>query len=87
MTPSQVDAKATTALHDGSLKELNKYQTETYYDLDKAIINNDANAVNDAAKQLANLNLKDSYRAMQTENLLKKANNNDLATKVADANK
>ena len=87
MTPSQVDAKATTALHDGSLKELNKYQTETYYDLDKAIINNDANAVNDAAKQLANLNLKDSYRAMQTENLLKKANNNDLATKVVDANK
>lgn len=87
MTPSQVDAKATTALHDGSLKELNKYQTETYYDLDKAIINNDANAVNDAAKQLANLNLKDSYRAMQTENLLRRANNNDLATKVADANK
>lgn len=87
MTPSEVDAKATTALHDGSLKELKKYQTETYYDLDKAIINNDANTVNDAAKKLANLDLKDSYRASQTENLLKKANNNDLATKVADANK
>lgn len=87
LTPSEVNDKATTALHEVNAKQLAKYQTETYYDLDKAIIAKDANAANQAVQKLANLDLHDSYRATQTETLLKQANNNDLAQKVADANK
>ncbi|WP_295730210.1 hypothetical protein [uncultured Limosilactobacillus sp.] len=88
--PSQaeVDKKALTALHANDSNALNKLQTETYYQLDKAIIDNNADAANAAVSAMGdNLKMNDRYRSTQAENLLKNAHNDDLANKVADANK
>lgn len=78
--------KALVALHSNNLDELNKYSTEEFYDLDKAIINNDADGVENAVRKMNNLNLKDKYRATQTESLLEKGGHTDLAEKVSQAN-
>lgn len=88
--PSQteIDKKALTALHSNNSNALNKLQSETYYQLDKAIIDNNADAVNAAVSAMGdNLKMNDRYRASQAESLLKSAHNDDLANKVADANK
>lgn len=85
--PTDTAAKATTALHANDQKQLDRYSSEPYYDLDKAIIGNDDKAVDTAAQKLASYDLHDSYRATQTVNLLNKAGNHDLANKIADANK
>lgn len=85
---SEVNRKALMALHENSKSKLNQYSGEKYYDLDKAIIDNDATATNEAVKALGNdLNLQDHYRAAQAQTLLQKAGNSSLATKVGDANK
>ncbi len=88
LSQNEANKKALVALHENSDKKLDKYNNEKYYNLDKAIIANDANAANDAVKALGNdLNLQDHYRAVQTQNLLQKAGNSELANKVSDANK
>ncbi|MCH5383754.1 hypothetical protein [Limosilactobacillus fermentum] len=85
---SEVLQKATEALHANNLTELEKYPSEKYYALDKAIIQNNASAANATVQALGNdLAMGDRYRASQAESLLKTANNQDLANKVADANK
>lgn len=78
--------QAVNALHANDLTELDKHSAESYYDLDKALIKNDPQEVITAVNKLNNLDLHDHYRAVQTMYLLKKANNNLLATKVAQAN-
>lgn len=88
--PSQadIDRAALVALHSNNQAKLDKYQNESYYQLDKAIINNDANAANSAVQAMGdNLGMHDRYRAAQAQSLLKTAGNDDLATKVGDANK
>lgn len=88
LSQNEANKKALVALHENSDKKLDKYNNEKYYNLDKAIIANDANAANNAVKALGNdLNLQDHYRAVQTQNLLQKAGNSELANKVSDANK
>lgn len=85
---SEVLQKATEALHANNLTELEKYPSEKYYALDKAIIQNNASAANAAVQAMGNdLAMGDRYRASQAESLLKTVNNQDLANKVADANK
>ena len=70
------------------MTELEKYPSEKYYALDKAIIQNNASAANAAVQAMGNdLAMGDRYRASQAESLLKTMNNQDLANKVADANK
>lgn len=85
---SKVDPQsgALTALHDNSLDDLNKYSSETYYDLDKAIINNDKAAVYNAVCGLSDLSLKDQYRTTRTIQLLKDYGYWGLAQQVQDAN-
>lgn len=88
LSQEQIDHRATNALHANDGKKLDKYNTEKYYELDKAIIDNNSDAANKAVQGLGdNLNMGDRYRASQAVELLKNANNNDLANKVSDANK
>lgn len=82
----EANKKATVALHENSQKKLDKYANEQYYQLDKAIINNDADAANTAVKNMDDLKMNDHYRAAQAQNLLNKAGNYSLANKVGDAN-
>lgn len=80
------DSGALKALHDNSLEDLNKYSSETYYDLDKAIINNDKAAVYNAVCGLSDLNLKDQYRTIRTIQLLQDYGYYGLAQDVQNAN-
>lgn len=84
---SEIDKKALVALHNNSLKELNKYKDETYYQLDKAIIDNNGSEVYNLLKSKDNLNLHDRYRASQAESLLNEAGNTALANQVKNANR
>ncbi|MEY8736795.1 hypothetical protein AB9M75_06060 [Lactobacillus sp. AN1001] len=84
----EIDKKATTALHSNDQKELNKYPTEKYYQLDKAIIANDPEQVKQAINALGdNLKFNDRYRMTQALSLLEQGNDKELATKVQAANK
>ena len=87
VSQDQINSKAVAALHSNNANELDKYKTETYYNLDKAIIANDPKQANDAIQKMNNLDMNDRYRASQAQSLLTKANNNQLADKVAQANK
>ncbi|MGN1284511.1 MAG: hypothetical protein ACI4TY_04355, partial [Candidatus Limosilactobacillus intestinavium] len=88
LSQDQINHRATNALHANDAKKLDKYNNEKYYQLDKAIIDNNSDAANKAVQGLGdNLNMGDRYRASQAVELLKNANNNDLANKVSDANK
>lgn len=88
MSQSEANRKALVALHENSNEKLDQYSNEKYYDLDKAIIANNATEANNAVKALgSDLNLQDHYRATQAQALLQKAGNPSLATKVGDANK
>ncbi|WP_270648667.1 hypothetical protein [Limosilactobacillus mucosae] len=79
---------ALNALHSSNATELDKYKNEKYYALDKAIINNDAKAADEAVKAMGNdLGMNDRYRASQAVSLLNQAGDSSLATKVSDANK
>ena len=79
---------ALNALHSSNATELDKYKSEKYYALDKAIINNDAKAADEAVKAMGNdLGMNDRYRASQAVSLLNQAGDSSLATKVSDANK
>lgn len=79
---------ALNALHSSNATELDKYKNEKYYALDKAIINNDAKAADEAVKTMGNdLGMNDRYRASQAVSLLNQAGDSSLATKVSDANK
>ena len=80
------DSGALKALHDNSLEDLNKYSSETYYDLDKAIINNDKAAVYNAVCGLSDLNLKDQFRTTRTIQLLQDYGYYGLAQDVQNAN-
>ena len=87
ISQSEANKKALIALHENSRSKLDKYSNEKYYDLDKAIIDNDASAANTAVKAMGNdLKMNDHYRATQAQNLLQTAGNNYLATRVAEAN-
>ena len=86
LSQEEANKKATVALHENSQKKLDKYANEQYYQLDKAIINNDADAANTAVKNMDDLKMNDHYRAAQAQNLLNKAGNYSLANKVGDAN-
>lgn len=84
----EIDKKATIALHSNDQKELNKYPTEKYYQLDKAIIANDPEQVKQAINALGdNLKFNDCYRMTQVLSLLEQGNDKELATKVQAANK
>ena len=68
---------------------LNKYSSETFYNLDKAIIEGNKDEVTKIVKSMNenNLNLQDRYRASLTESLLRQANQTNLADKVQEQNK
>lgn len=87
VSQDQINSKAVAALHSNNANELDKYKTETYYNLDKAIIANDPKQANDVIQKMNNLDMNDRYRASQAQSLLTKANNNQLADKVAQANR
>ena len=89
LTQDQVNKKAIQALHDNNLTALNKYSSETFYSLDKAIIEGKKDEVVKAIKSMDenNLNLQDRYRASLTESLLRQANQTSLADKVQEQNK
>lgn len=76
-------------MHDNNLTTLNKYSSETFYSLDKAIIEGKKDEVVKAIKSMDenNLNLQDRYRASLTESLLRQANQTSLADKVQEQNK
>ena len=65
---------------------LNKYSSETFYNLDKAIIEGNKDEVTKIVKSMNenNLNLQDRYRASLTESLLRQANQTNLADKVQE---
>ena len=87
LSPAETDKAALAALHANNLDQLNKHSTEKYYALDKAIIENDPKAVTSAVEAMGdNLQMNDRYRAEQAQSLLKQANYNSLAVKVAAAN-
>lgn len=88
-TQDEINQKANNALHSNDLNALNKYSTEPYYELDKAIIQNNKDKVAEIVSKMDQNNLKfnDKYRSSMTENLLKQANQNDLASKVQVQNK
>ena len=87
LSQDQINLKALSALHENNLTKLNKYSAENYYQLDKAIIENNAEEANQAVQAMGdNLKMDDRYRASQAEALLKQANNSALADKVAQAN-
>lgn len=87
ISQKEADQKALIALHENSLSKLNKYSNEQYYNLDKAIVENNASAAQSAVQGMGNnLHMNDHYRAAQAQNLLTKAGNNSLAKKVGDAN-
>ncbi|UDE98110.1 hypothetical protein [Ligilactobacillus salivarius] len=89
LTQDQVNKKAIQALHDNNLTALNKYSSETFYSLDKAIIEGKKDEVVKAIKSMDenNLNLQDRYRASLTESLLRQANQTSLADKVQEQNR
>ena len=68
---------------------LNKYSSETFYNLDKAIIEGNKDEVTKIVKSMNenNLNLQDRYRASLTESLLRQANQANLADKVQEQNR
>lgn len=68
---------------------LNKYSSETFYNLDKAIIEGNKDEVTKIVKSMNenNLNLQDRYRASLTESLLRQANQTNLADKVQEQNR
>ena len=68
---------------------LNKYSSETFYNLDKAIIEGNKDEVTKIVKSMNenNLNLQDRYRASLTESLLRQANQINLADKVQEQNR
>ncbi|MDV9168246.1 hypothetical protein V8V50_10020 [Ligilactobacillus salivarius] len=76
-------------MHDNNLTELNKYSSETFYSLDKAIIEGKKDEVVKAIKSMDenNLNLQDRYRASLTESLLRQADQTSLADKVQEQNR
>ena len=89
LTQDQVNKKAIQALHDNNLTTLNKYSSETFYNLDKAIIEGNKDEVTKIVKSMNenNLNLQDRYRASLTESLLRQANQTNLADKVQEQNR
>lgn len=89
LTQDQVNKKAIQALHDNDLTTLNKYSSETFYSLDKAIIEGKKDEVVKVIKSMDenNLNLQDRYRASLTESLLRQANQTSLADKVQEQNR
>ena len=89
LTRDQVNKKAIQALHDNNLTTLNKYSSETFYNLDKAIIEGNKDEVTKIVKSMNenNLNLQDRYRASLTESLLRQANQTNLADKVQEQNR
>lgn len=85
---SEIDQKATEALHANDQKALSKYSTEKYYQLDTAIITNNADQVKQAVQALGeNLKIDDRYRLTQTIALLNQANDQLLANQVQAANR
>ncbi|MBM6708675.1 hypothetical protein H5984_08020 [Ligilactobacillus salivarius] len=89
LTQDQVNKKAIQALHDNNLTTLNKYSSEIFYNLDKAIIEGNKDEVTKIVKSMNenNLNLQDRYRASLTESLLRQANQTNLADKVQEQNR
>lgn len=81
-----IDGIETKALHSDSLSGINKEKNATFYELDKAIISDDSDAVVKSVQNLQSYDLKDKYRATQTESLLKEAGWVGLSTQVTDAN-